>query len=41
MRDVKVIKTSITKKTNIKLNNLSRVKKYTTPEQKTFFTHSF
>ena len=33
--------TSITKKANIKLNNLSRVQKYMTPEQKTFLTSSF
>ena len=32
---------SITKKTNIKLNNLTKVQKYMTPEQKTFLTSSF
>ena len=33
--------TSITKKANIKLSNISRVQKYMTPEQKTFLTSSF
>ena len=33
--------TSITKKANVKLNPLTRVQKYMTPEWKTFFTSSF
>ena len=33
--------TSITKKTNIKLNNLTRVQKYIILEQKAFLTSSF
>ena len=33
--------TSITKKANIKLNPLTRVRKYMTPKQKSFLTSSF
>ena len=33
--------TSITKKTNIKLNLFTRIQKYMTPDQKTFLTSQF